>query len=258
MNLNRFYQQEMQEGGEPAASTEQPASEPLLDSSEPATEDGGWFLMDGVKGTGEPPEYFKASKYKSLSEQAKAYVEAEKMLGSFTGKPKDGYQLPEGLEGDDELVKTVMDWGEKNNLNQDGFNDLMNIALANAQATEEVKAENELKRLGENASQRIKQVEVFLKEKLRDSYDEVRDLVTSADDVILVEKIMGAIAPPKPVIEGGEHPQGITKEQVFAMLNEKDEYGNLKMSTDPAHKQKYERLLREISGEKDPYAVRPA
>lgn len=237
-------------------STEAPQSnEPLLDAAAPEPSEGDWFLMDGLKGQGDMPEFFKADKYKNLAEQAKAYTELEKKFGSFTGMPKDGYQLPEGLDADDELAKQVIEWGQKNNLNQAGFNDLMTLALAQGQAAEQANQEQELKKLGDNAPQRIKQVEVFLKEKMGESYDEVRDLVTNADDVLLVEKIMSAINPPKPVIEGGEHPQGLTWADAEKMLAAKDEHGNLLMSVDREHQRKYNALLRELNGGKDPYAA---
>ena len=49
------------------------------------------------------PEWYKADKYKSVAEQAKAYTELEKKFGGFTGAPKDGYSVVEGVEQDDAL-----------------------------------------------------------------------------------------------------------------------------------------------------------
>jgi len=43
---------------------------------------------EGVNGEGEAPEYFKADKYKSVADQAKAYTELEKRFGGFTGAPE--------------------------------------------------------------------------------------------------------------------------------------------------------------------------
>jgi hypothetical protein len=61
-------------------------------------------LADGVKGKGPPPEWYKADKYKTVDEQAKAYTELEKRFGGFVGAPKDGkypdVQMPEGVVGE--------------------------------------------------------------------------------------------------------------------------------------------------------------
>jgi len=50
----------------------------LLDSSAPTLGEGEYFLTDGIKGSGDSPEWYKADKYKSVAEQAKAYTELEK------------------------------------------------------------------------------------------------------------------------------------------------------------------------------------
>ena len=64
----------------------------LVDAAEPTLGEGEFFLSDGIKGVGDQPEWYKADKYKSVAEQAKAYTELEKKFGGFTGAPKDGYQ----------------------------------------------------------------------------------------------------------------------------------------------------------------------
>ena len=65
--------------------------ESLLDVSSPTLSEGEYFLTEGIKGSGETPEWFKADKYKSIADQAKAYTELEKRFGGFKGAPKEGY-----------------------------------------------------------------------------------------------------------------------------------------------------------------------
>ena len=89
-------------------------TEEATETTETPTE--GWFLNEEVKGEGDVPEWFKADKYKSVAEQAKAYAGLESKLGAFTGAPKDGYEveLPEGvdveLDSEDPMLVNFNDW----------------------------------------------------------------------------------------------------------------------------------------------------
>lgn len=61
----------------------------LVDAANPQLGEGEYFLTEGIKGAGDTPEWFKADKYKSIADQAKAYTELEKRFGGFKGAPKD-------------------------------------------------------------------------------------------------------------------------------------------------------------------------
>ena len=75
---------------EEQAAPEETTSDTLLDQASPTLNEGEYFLSEGIKGAGDMPEWYNPSKYKSVSEQAKAYTELEKKFGGFTGAPKDG------------------------------------------------------------------------------------------------------------------------------------------------------------------------
>ena len=68
---------------EAVETTEQ--SDTLLGQAAPELGEGEYYLADGVKGTGDIPEWYKADKYKSVAEQAKAYPELLSKFGGFTG-----------------------------------------------------------------------------------------------------------------------------------------------------------------------------
>ena len=93
----------------------------LVDAADPQLSEGEYFLTEGIKGTGDTPEWFKADKYKSIADQAKAYTELEKRFGGFKGAPKDGYQAPEGIEADDALFAELKTFAEETNMSQDAF-----------------------------------------------------------------------------------------------------------------------------------------
>ena len=59
---------------------------PVVASVTPEADDKtAWYLYEGIKGQGEMPSWFLADKYKNVMEQAKAYPEAQKRFGAFTG-----------------------------------------------------------------------------------------------------------------------------------------------------------------------------
>ena len=123
----------------------------LVDAAEPTLSEGEFFLSEGIKGVGDQPEWYKADKYKSIAEQAKAYTELEKKFGGFTGAPKDGYQPYEGVESDDALWGELVEFGTKQNMSQAAMNEAWELLTAQEQAIEEVSIETEMAKLGDNA-----------------------------------------------------------------------------------------------------------
>lgn len=212
--------------------------------------DASYFLMEGIAGTGDAPEWFIGEKYTSVAEQAKAYTELNKKFGSFTGAPKDGYKLPEGFDAEDALAQEVIKFGTDSNLNQEGFDKLMELAATQAQVTQDVNHEAEMQKLGDNAPQRIKQLEVFLRDKMGGDYDSVRDMITDANGVMLAEKIMKAMQPASLPIDGVEVPGKPTWADIEAEMYRTDENGQSLRSVDPNHEAKIQKMLREYGGDK--------
>lgn len=235
---------------EDQAAQEEQVSDTLLDDATPTLSEGEYFLAEGIKGTGDAPEWYKADKYQSIAEQAKAYNELDKKFGGFKGAPKDGYAVVEGVESDDELWKELVAFGERTNMSQDALNDAWDLMSAQEQAVAEVTQEAEIAKLGENAGQRIKNVEGFLKNNLdAETYTKVQDLVTTAESVELVEMLVKATAPTKLPIDGGEHPTGMTWADIETEMFKKDERGNLLRSTDRNHEAKIQKMMKEFGGQ---------
>ena len=234
---------------EEQAEVQEATSDTLLDNAEPTLSENEYFLAEGIKGTGETPEWYKADKYQSVAEQAKAYTELEKKFGGFKGAPKDGYTAPEGVEQDDALLAELTEFAKDTNMSQDAYGRAWELLTAQEQAVEEVTAEQEMAKLGENATQRLKNVEGFLKNNLdSDTYTQVQDLVTTAESVQLIEAIVKATVPAKLPIEGGEHPTGLTWADVEAEMFKKDEKGNLLRSVDMNHERKVQQMMASFGG----------
>lgn len=234
---------------EEQAEVQEATSDTLLDNAEPTLDQGEYFLAEGIKGAGETPEWYKSDKYQSVAEQAKAYTELEKKFGGFKGAPKDGYTAPEGIESDDALLSELTEFAKDTNMSDEAFGRAWDLLSAQEQAVEEVSQEMEMQKLGDNATQRLKSVEGFLKNNLdADTYSAAQELVTSADSVALIEMIVKATMPAKLPIEGGEHPQGLTWADVEAEMFRKDEKGNLLRSVDINHERKVQQMMASFGG----------
>ena len=234
---------------EEQAEVQEATSDTLLDNAEPTLDQGEYFLAEGIKGAGETPEWYKSDKYQSVAEQAKAYTELEKKFGGFKGAPKDGYTAPEGIESDDALLSELTEFAKDTNMSDEAFGRAWELLSAQEQAVEEVSQEMEMQKLGDNATQRLKTVEGFLKNNLdADTYSAAQELVTTADSVALIEMIVKATMPSKLPIEGGEHPQGLTWSDVEAEMFRKDEKGNLLRSVDINHERKVQQMMASFGG----------
>ena len=223
----------------------------LVDAAEPALGEGEFFLSDGIKGVGDQPEWYKADKYKSVAEQAKAYTELEKKFGGFTGAPKDGYSVIEGVESDDALWQELVSFGEKTNMSQSAMNDAWELLSAQDQAAEEVSMEVELQKLGDNGVERVKVVEQYMKNNLDgDTYERLRYAVNSAEAVELIEALVKSTAPAKLPIDGYIEPGGITWSDIEAEMFKKHESGQMLRAVDPNHEAKVQRMMKEFGGDK--------
>ena len=225
----------------------------LVDAAEPTLGEGEYFLSEGIKGVGDLPEWYEADKYKSIAEQAKAYTELEKKFGGFTGAPKDSYSTVEGVEADDALWGELVEFGTKQNMSQAAMNEAWELLTAQEQAIEEVSLEAEMGKLGDNAVERIKVVEQYMKNNLDgDTYERLRYAVNSAEAVELVESLVRSTAPAKLPIDGYVQPGGITWEDIEAEMFKKHESGQMLRSVDPNHESKIQRMMKEYGGDK-PY-----
>ena len=213
----------------------QPTS--LVDAAQPELSQGEYFLTDGIKGTGEAPEWYKSDRYKSVADQAAAYTELEKKFGAFKGAPKDGYSMPEGIEKEDELMQELMGFAAETNMSQDYFDKAWELLAAQSGAAEEVSAEVEIAKLGDNATDRIKTVEQYMKN-------------NSAESIMLVEALIKSTAPAKLPIDGHVVPGGVTWEDIEKEMFRKDESGNLLRSIDSNHEKKIQEMMFAFGGNK--------
>jgi len=189
---------------QPAPAAAPPAAPPaasLADVVPPATptEDAKWYLSNEVPGVGDAPEWFKADKYKTMEDQAKAYTELESRFGAFTGAPEDGVykiNMPEGIamefQTDHSLFQELNQWAVKSQLSQKAYDDVIGM-FARYEASVQPDL-NEIKgQLGDSADARISSLNQWAKSNLSEAEYESYRAAQSQSNAAEVFKAMEAI-----------------------------------------------------------------
>lgn len=210
------------------------------------------FLLDnGVLGNGEAPEWFKSSKYKTVSEQAKAYTELEKRLGGFTGAPENEYEVSSDIVDTygNELLDPIADFAREQNMSNEALSGLLEKYHETAQQQNEVRMANEMKILGNNGADRIKGVLGWIQNNLgQEAFDIVDSMPFSANTVFLLEAMIGKTKGSRLAGEANytQKSKEDTEAELRQMLVATDENGQRKMATDLAYRNKVNRLMSEF------------
>ena len=210
------------------------------------TQNASWFYDENMAGVGDRPD-FLMEKFANVAEQAKSFVELEKKFGSFKGAPKDGYSLPDGVTTEDALVAEVVKFGETHNMSQDGFTELLDLAFAQADVTQEVSRDQEMSRLGSNADARISRVDGFLRNTFEaEDYDKIAPMLTTASHIELVEMLITGTGQETLPVEEVQTTEGVSFDEYMDLLLAKDEHGNSLYNTNPTHKAKCDKIKAEL------------
>ena len=181
--------QSLADSADPNAAPQEPSSEATEPSDPPDNStDPKWYLTETVPGDGEGPEWFKADKYKTLADQAKAYPDLEKRFGAFVGAPEDGtYKInpPEGVEitfeEDHPLFQEFNKWAAEKQFSQDGYDGLIDI-LARYELSMLPDMGQVKQQLGDNADSRINTMNQWAKSNLsEDEYKAYKEAQTQTN-----------------------------------------------------------------------------
>ena len=210
-----------------------------------------------VNGEGEATNVttYVDGKFDSVSALEKSYTELQssysKKLGGFDGAPEGGYALEEGAEANDRITK-LQEWGAENSLNQDAFNALIAMdtearAAEEAAFQEQEKAyvQEQIGLLGDNGKERVQNISDWAKANLgEDGEALIKGAADSAKAVEVIEKLIGMTKGTAPA--PAQQASKVDGEQLKAMRFATDEFGNRKMSSDPAYRAKVEALEQEV------------
>ena len=217
---------------------ENTASNPTGDNA------SSWSYADNVAGAGDRPDYLK-SKFNSVEAQAKSYAELESRFGGFTGSPEN-YDFGEGVNAKDPRISGLVDIARDANMNNDVLNKIISLDAGSKKAYQD----EQLKLLGDNASQRLSALDDWSKNNVpADMQDSFKSIATNAKAVEFLEHIMNASKPQG--MADGTAPQntGVTKDDLDAMQFAEDDHGNRLISVNPAKRAEFEEAYKKFLGQ---------
>ena len=193
-------------------------------------------------------------KYKSVSDLEGGYKELQstfskktaeysEKLGAFVGAP-EAYELAEGIETNSR-IEALQEWGKENQLSNDALNQIIQMDIQKQEAEMAEYIANEKALLGKDADARLANIEDWTKANFgEEAVGPLGDMLASAEGVKLFEQIIKASQGTAPA--PSQPAQKVDAEQIRQMRFAKDEYGNRKMSSDPAYRAKVNALEAQL------------
>lgn len=224
------------------------------ETQESQVTDAKFLFADGVVGEGEAPEWFKANKYKTVSDQAKAYTELESKFGAFQGAPKDGKYEIEGINFEENpLMATVAEWGLENQLSPEGLENLVAKVGELAAKQQEEDQTAAMTALGDNAQKRLADLASWGRNNLSpEEYTQFQGLAQTAGHVQVLEKLIGMtknskLVKPDDVTTNSNSraDQEAELKKAYLATNEK---GQRLMEVDPNYRKKVSAQMKEFYG----------
>ena len=199
----------------------------------------------------------------AIAEQAKGYNEIRGKLGAFTGSP-DAYEpvisdeLKEAgfeLLENDPLIEQFSEKAKEMGINQEGFNQLLDIyatqQLAEMEAAKEAepaRIAEEMAKLGDNAKQRVDNVGSWVRANMSAEHAAgLTDIATSADAVMALEALIQKTRNAPQATATAAAPVGMTKDDALAMRYVKDDNGE-PMMRNPEYARKANAALEAALG----------
>lgn len=156
----------------------------------PPTNEPDWFLDDSTPGSGTRPEWLPP-KYKKVSDLAKAYTEAEKRLGAFTGAPEE-YNLGD-LELDESqlIIQEMKAVGKELHMSEEGLKKFIGRLAVATETESEANLQDQVKKLGKDGERILKEYDNWTKNYFKPEESErIKEWVRTADDLTLFNKLM--------------------------------------------------------------------
>ncbi len=166
-------------------------SEAMGKTQEESINANAWTYDGTIAGEGDKPDYLLDKFKGNMSEQAKAYVELQKKLGSQVKAP-DEYKFEEGLSLDtaDPNVVEFLSISKEANISQDTMNKIMQVYGKHLQNLGPKSAEQVMSTFNDQDKQDFQKVSNWARSNLNaDEVSVLGSMVTSADQLRVLNKI---------------------------------------------------------------------
>ena len=225
------------------------------------TGDNAQVVADAIERPENVPEKFWNNDTKAVNNDAvlESYNQLSSKFGAFTGAPEAyefslSEQLTEAgvsLDNENPLIAQFTEMAKESNMSQDMANQLVNMFVEGQHADSIGGAEAETARvaeqmglLGDNANQRVQNIENWAKANLTpEQVTGLEEATTTAAGVQAVEALIAKSRnAPMQNSDIAETSQ-VDMAEVQAMQFEKDDNGNRRLQTDPAFRAKFNELM---------------
>jgi hypothetical protein len=152
--------------------------------------------IDNISSNSEVKYDFLKPKFKTIEDQARAYIPLEKMMGSFTGAP-DMYTPDNPILAEDNTYQEMSLVAKELNMSNEAFNKIaskyLEITSKNNEEFDKQNAQSqqaEINKLGEDGSKIIASVNTWLTNNFEEQdILQAKQLATTADGVKLLAKM---------------------------------------------------------------------
>jgi hypothetical protein len=149
-----------------------------------------WFFAEGIPGTGVRPDYLE-SKYKSVADQARAYKEAQKLIGSANSAP-ESYELgdlTEHIDRDNPHIVELMNHAKESRLPQDAFGKIIK-SIVDYDNSRKPDTDKEIAKLGADGANKINVLQNWIKNNLSEgSAKALENLPVKAEVVNMLDEL---------------------------------------------------------------------
>lgn len=191
-----------------------------------------WFIDEGIPGIGDRPAWLN-DKFKTVADLGKSYAELEKKFGSVP----ENYDISRSMYFDpnDPEITGLLEVAKEKRVPKEVI-DKMVDTFDNYLGKYDVNPEEEAKKLGDNAKERLTTLNNWAKANLSDNaYKAISKSAQSADAILALEEIRSKMMSSSTLIPGGNDNSG---SEVNTLESVKQEIiNNLeKYKTDPKYR----------------------
>lgn len=208
------------------------------ESSEPT-----WWIDDNLPGVGDRPEWLP-EKFKTISDMSKSYSELEKRFGTA---PKEyDFSKAEGwLDVGSDIAKNIAAAAKEKGVPQD-FMDTVLENIGQQLQSETIDFATEKAKLGDNADERLSQLNTFYKSKVgEDAFKALADSMQTAESIMALEKVMDMVNDNMTKVPGDNESSsgGETLEEIQQEISKNFE----KYKEDPKYRAEMQRKFEKVA-----------